>query len=105
MLVSALIRRVEGAGGFAALLARGEDMGGAILVHTNEKGQFSGLFERMVDFDDVARLVPCGPPAPSDSLTISTYLEKRRASDRDLWIVELDIADAERFAAETICGG
>ncbi|HTH28885.1 MAG TPA: DUF1491 family protein, partial [Sphingobium sp.] len=32
-------------------------------------------------------------------------LDRRRAADADLWIVELDIAEAERFAAETMCDG
>ena len=43
-LVSALVRRVEQAGGFAMILARGEDMGGVVLVQTLEKGRFSGFF-------------------------------------------------------------
>ena len=29
-----------------------------------------------------------------------TFLERRRKFDPDLWILELDIASAERFAAE-----
>jgi len=102
MLVDALVRRVNQAGGFAMILARGEDMGGVILIQTLEKGQFSGLFERMIDFDGVASLARCGPEAGSDSLTIDDYVQRRRRSDPDLWVVELDIADAERFAAETI---
>ncbi|PHK02659.1 hypothetical protein VF08_18145 [Nostoc linckia z8] len=30
---------------------------------------------------------------------------RRRAQDPDLWLIELDIADAERFAAETSSSG
>ena len=30
------------------------------------------------------------------------YWRRRRASDPDLWVIEVDIAAAERFAAETI---
>jgi len=29
---------------------------------------------------------------------------RRRRNDPDLWVVELDIAQAERFAAETMLG-
>ncbi|HWV11973.1 MAG TPA: DUF1491 family protein, partial [Sphingobium sp.] len=35
--------------------------------------------------------------------SLNQYLARRRRSDPDLWVIELDIADAERFAAETIC--
>ncbi|MFT3966905.1 MAG: DUF1491 family protein [Sphingobium sp.] len=101
-LVSALIRRVSQAGGFATILAHGEDMGGIILVQTAERGEFSGFFERMMDLNGKASLVSCGPPAGSDSMTVTQYVERRRGSDPDIWVVELDIADAERFAAETI---
>jgi hypothetical protein len=105
LLASALVRRVEQAGGFATILAKGEEMGGVILIETAEKGMFSGIFERMLDLDGIPRLNPCGPPPGSAPDTVTSYLERRRATDPDLWIIELDIAEAERFAAETICGG
>ncbi len=101
-LVNALVRRVNQAGGFASVLAHGEDMGGMILIQAIEKGKFSGFFERMTDLDGKSALARCGPGAESDSPTITDYLDRRRRYDPDLWIVELDIPDAERFAAETI---
>lgn len=101
-LVSALVRRVEQAGGFAMIVARGEEMGGVILCQTLDRGRFSGFFERQMDFDGNARLVRCGPADDSECLAQSDYVDRRRRSDPDLWVVELDIADAERFAAETI---
>jgi hypothetical protein len=104
-LVSALVRRVEQAGGFAMILARGEDMGGVVLVQTLEKGRFSGFFERHLDFDGRATLVRTGPAADSDPLSLMEYVDRRRRNDPDLWVVELDIPDAERFAAETIAAG
>lgn len=105
LLVSALTRRAGDAGGFAAILAKGAAESGGILVQAVDKGRFCGLFERMLDFDGVARLAPCGPAAEASAADISGYLARRRQADPDLWIVELDIADAERFAAETILGG
>lgn len=104
-LVSALVRRVEQAGGFAMILARGEDMAGVVLVQTLEKGRFSGFFERQVDFSGQAAMVRTGPADDSDPQTLMDYVERRRRNDPDLWVVELDILDAERFAAETIAAG
>ncbi|MET0241693.1 MAG: DUF1491 family protein [Sphingobium sp.] len=105
ILVSALVRRVGQAGGFATIIARGEDMGGAIIVQLEDRGSYRGLLERTVDWDDKAKLIPCGPPVGADSFAVSEYIERRRANDPDLWVVELDIADGERFAAETIAIG
>ncbi|WP_333929023.1 DUF1491 family protein [Sphingomonas sp. LR55] len=38
VLVSALLRRVNGAGGFGAVMAKGDAQGGAILVIAVDKG-------------------------------------------------------------------
>jgi len=35
-------------------------------------------------------------------LARESYWQRRRARDPDLWVIELDIASPERFAAETI---
>lgn len=105
LLIGALIARVQQAGGFAAILVRGEDQTGTILVQTMDKGRFSGLYERMLDLDGTARLVRCGPDDDAEPTALSAYVDRRRQRDPDLWVVELDIVDAERFAAETICGG
>jgi len=102
MLVGALIRRVEAAGGNAMVLAKGDKGAGTILLACAERGRATGLFERALGRDGGYALVPCGPADPSDSQALSDYLARRRSRDPDLWVVELDIAGAERFAAETI---
>ncbi len=102
MLVSALIRRVNAAGGFATVIHRGDDGSGAILVECAERGATDLLLERATALDgsDGWRAI-----ARSDGDGMTAYAEriaKRRKSDPDLWVIELDIADAQRFAAETI---
>ena len=102
MLVSAMIRRVQAAGGFAAVLQRGDDQAGAILVECADRGATQLLLERATDLDgrDHWRMADADPARDADAYR--QRLERRRASARDLWIIELDIADAARFAAETI---
>jgi hypothetical protein len=102
MLVSALIRRVGIEGGHAAVLTRGDPESGAILLACAEKGRVSHLIERVLDLDGRYHWAPCGPPESDDPDALPQYLARRRSRDPDIWIVELDIADAERFAAETI---
>ena len=98
MLVSALIRRVGADGGNAAVLAKGDATAGAILLICMEKGVIQSVRERVLDRTGVYAWTGVGPVEP-DGLT--AYLERRRARDSDLWLVELDIANAERLAAET----
>lgn len=103
MLVSALLRRVEREGGFATVLHKGDPIGGVILVQLLHHGTFQGLLERMTGLDGHQSLVPCGPQSSSQDIEINDYISRRRRSDPDLWLVELDIAQGERFAAETLC--
>jgi hypothetical protein len=101
VVVSGMIRSVSAAGGFATVVAKGDRDAGAIIVLTSEKGQISGLFERV--------LIPAGTYQWTDSLTqvleksgeISDYLDRHRARDPDIWIVELDIPDAQRFIPDS----
>lgn len=94
-LVSALIRRANSAGGSAMLLARGDADSGAIIIRCAERGIPGALVERMMTDQGYRwisrRVVDC-----------DDYVARQRARDPDLWIVELDIANAERFALELL---
>lgn len=103
MLVGVLVRRAAAAGGFATVLLKGDEISGVILVQAVEKGRDCGLFERVSDFAGGYQFARCGPPPEEGAQALTQYIERRRRSDPDLWVIELDIADAERFAAETIC--
>ncbi len=95
--VSGLIRAVEAAGGFAAVLRKGERETGTILVVLTEKGAPARLFERIPD-PEAGRQWRCTLHQDAENpLDFNQYLERRGHRDPDLWIVELDIADGERF--------
>jgi hypothetical protein len=96
MMVSALIRRVGAEGGSATVLAKGDATAGAILLICMEKGMVQSVREHILDRAGTYAWVCVGPSQPD---ALSAYFERRRAHDSDLWLVELDIANAERFAA------
>jgi hypothetical protein len=100
-LIKALIRRVHDAGGSAAVLARGDRQGGAILVLGREPNGDVGYFERGWDPNGRVTLVPTGP-TNREEIESSAYWQRRVSRDRDLWVIELCIPDSQRFAAETI---
>lgn len=101
MTIDALFRRVRAAGGFATVIARGNEIAGTILLLCRERGQPKSLLERTLDLDGNYRWTPCGPQDVESEATRDSYIQRRRDRDPDLWLIELDIADAERFAAET----
>ncbi|WP_213979573.1 DUF1491 family protein [Sphingomonas sp. dw_22] len=102
MLVSALVRRVNQQGGSAMVLARGDETAGAILLLTLERGAHPRFLERGIGPDGMPALLPSGPAEIADETEVTAYWQRRRSRDSDLWVVELDIAEAERFAAETM---
>jgi hypothetical protein len=99
-LIDLLLRRTESAGGFATILAKGDDTSGVILVQCAERGQPGPLLERRFSVGGDYIWEDVGPADPKDGESRASYQERRRRADPDLWIIELDIADAPRLVAE-----
>ena len=105
--VAGLLRRVEADGGFAhSTPARAMPDRGALLLLVSSRGRHVACLERVLGIDGSYRWQPHGPGRirPS-SAEIADFLAKRARFDEDLWAIELDIADPERFIAETTSSG
>jgi hypothetical protein len=100
ILVNALQRRAESEGGFAAVLAKGDPGAGAILVILAERGRKVRVLERLLDRGSGYFWQDIGQQALANEEEFKKFLEKRRRFDPDIWLIELDVASAERFAAE-----
>lgn len=92
-----LIRAVQAAGGFAAVLAKGERDAGTIMVICCQNGTNARLYERMPRPDGSRGWVLTKRQSTENKHDFSDYCDRRKQQDSDLWIVELDIANAERF--------
>lgn len=103
--VSALIRRIEGLGGHGMVLAKGDGEAGAILLILADRGTCRGLLERHLDVSGSYRWQSTGPQNIESYEAVNDYIQRRRRSDGDLWVLELDVAGVERFAAEMIASG
>ena len=95
--VGGLIRAVEASGGFATVLAKGERQAGTILVVCCEQSRPARIFERMPSLDGGRDWVLSKEENSENKQEFHDYLVRRKNQDDDLWIVELDIADGERF--------
>ncbi len=95
--VSALLRAVDAAGGFAAVLAKGEREAGTILVVCCENGASCELYERMPTPQGSREWTKTASQDNDNKEKFTEYLDRRHKQDPDLWIVELDIPQAERF--------
>ena len=90
-------RRVEAAGGFVVVVAKGDPAAGSVLLLLREengllsavskvnagtgKASWQKIFDKCNERDDI----------------VGVTLEKHRRYDPDLWIIELDVADPARF--------
>ena len=99
VLVSALIRKVQADGGAAMVLARGDDMAGALLLVLAERGHIASMRERGMRPDGSSAWIETGPKDADAPGALSEYIARRRRSDPDLWVVELDGITAERVDA------
>jgi hypothetical protein len=97
--VTGLVRAVEAAGGFAAVLARGERDAGTVLIVTIDRIEGATLYERMPQLDGSRRYIAAKRENPDSPEEFSDYLARRQQQDADCWIVELDVADPARFIA------
>lgn len=105
LLVQALMRSAQSAGGMAMVLHKGEQLSGAIVVQIMERGQNLGLFERVTDLDGRVTLMAVGPLSGCEPSEINQYIERRSRVDPDIWFVELDIPDGQRLAADVLAAG
>lgn len=100
---SALMRRATSFGGFAAILAKGDAERGAIVMIVTERGKHVAMLERMPNASGAYEWQESGPKF--EAAEPAEWLQKRRRNDPDLWLIELDVPDAERFIAETTSKG
>jgi hypothetical protein len=95
VLAGALIRKAQGEGGFGAVLARGDSTAGSIMVILLERGENPRLFERLLQSDGRYSW-----QLSASDAEVPGFVARRRRFDPDLWVLELDVPSAERFAAE-----
>ena len=95
--VGGLIRQVQAEGGFASVLARGERDAGTLMVVLTDRGSSPTAYERMPQPDGSRSWSVSRTQDPENPHGFGDYLERRKRQDPDMWIVELDVRNGERF--------
>ena len=100
-----LLRQAEAEGGFGAILKRGDANRGALILIVARRGEHRAVRERQLVPDGSYRWQQVGPERGADPQSLTDWSQKRVRFDEDLWLIELDIPDPERFIAETTAKG
>ena len=105
MEVAGLLRRISAEGGFATVLRKGDADRGSIMLFVSSRGRHVACLERVLNMSGGYLWQAVGPGESASSVEISDFLARRTRFDEDSWAIELDVADAERFIAETKLNG
>ncbi len=102
ILVAVLRRLAEQGGGTATVLRRGDPQAGGLIAVVAQRGDTCFSMERRTGWNGELtwdRRSP-DPESAENRRSFDEALRRRLADDPDLWQIELDVADAERFAAD-----
>lgn len=102
---ASIVRRVQAAGDFGTVLKRGDPDRGSIVLVITSRGRHVAILERMLGPGGSYGWNPAGPADSGRSQEVAAFLRKRAQFDPDIWAIELDIANPERFIAETTSTG
>jgi len=103
--VASILRRAEAGGDFATVLRKGDPERGSLLLIVSSRGRHVACLERVLSFNTGYIWQAVGPGESAGSAEIPHFLARRARFDGDLWAIELDVADPERFVAETTLMG
>jgi hypothetical protein len=73
---------------------------GAILLISAEKGVVQALWQRVSDPAGGSKWAKVSDQVIENKEKIEDYLTRCRVRDPDLWVIELDVPNAQRFTAE-----
>lgn len=84
------------------MLSKGDADAGALLLVLTTRGVVQEVLERVssVTRGFTWNMVNSGDLA--DSQSVARFIDGKKRFDPDLWIVELDIPDAEHFIADSL---
>jgi len=83
------------------VLRKGDPDRGSLLLMIGSRGRHFACIERLLSLDGGYSWQRTGPSESASSVEVADFLARRARFDDDLWAVELDIAEPERFIAET----
>ena len=82
-------------------MRKGDAERGSLLIFVSSRGRNVAILERVLGMDGEYRWEAKRHSDSQGSAEIADFLARRARFDDDLWAIELDIADPERFIAET----
>ena len=93
MRVSALLQMCHARGEGAYVIRKGDRTAGALLIRQNHLDGTSTLFARRYTMENEAEWQALSGETPIPDADADITIEKRGATDPDLWVVEIEARD------------
>jgi len=82
-------------------MKKGDPDRGSLLLLVVSRGRHIACLERVLSLEGRYVWQAVGPGESASTADVSEFVGRRARFDGDLWVIELDIAEPERFIAET----
>jgi hypothetical protein len=102
LFANALLRQVHARGGSGVVIRKGDPTSGALLLICAEKAQITAVYDYVLDPSGHYVLANLPRHLFDSAQAFDSFCKGRERFDPDLWIIELDISNAERFIADFI---
>ena len=100
LVVSAILRQISSEGGSGVILAKGDPDGGTYVLLLRDRAGTVKLVERRPSAGFGFEWQVTQEEPPENERKIYEYCERRSTQDDDLWVIEGQIDDPERFVAQ-----
>jgi hypothetical protein len=103
---AALVRRAESGGAFAAIVRRGDNDAGALLVKVATMDRKARLYAPARDGQGARIWLDLSSgPLGCDEAAVDAHAAKRVQTDPDVWIVEIEDRAGRHFLTEPVAKG
>ena len=100
--IGALVRYASSVGDSATIARRGDDAAGQIILVTRRRDGFTRAFVRTLQPDGRYAWSIAVEVGQDELGKLNEYLDRQARYDPDLWVVELDTDNPERFVADEL---
>lgn len=100
--VSGLVRMAQAAGDFATIAKKGDETAGQVLLVARRRNGHVQVYSRTMNSRGSYNWTLAAESRPDELAKVNDYLDKQRRYDPDLWIVDLDTDNPERFVVDEL---
>ena len=100
--VSAMLRLVQQAGDFATVVKKGDETAGQVIVVARRRDGYIQVFTRTMNSRGDYSWTVAMAGGKEQLAKVNEYLDRQGRVDPDLWVIELDTDNPERFVADEL---